>query len=327
MIHEYCNIVYVPCSWQYAPCAPRQRGANEHKLITKEGELAVERAVIIRHPLQWVALRMQAARNARPGARLPQTAIPAPNRISLDDLRGALREGFADFLAFRSDVIFLCILYPCAGLLLWRFASGYDLLHMAFPLAAGFALVGPLFATGLYEMSRQREQGLPVTWATSFAAFRSPAIGSVLLLGAMLLVIFAAWLLAADLIYLVTVSAENPNSFGGFVHDVLFTRRGHAMFLLGEGIGFVFAALALCISLVSFPLVLDRHVTAADAVRTSIAAARANPFETALWGLIVAVLLLAGSAPFLIGLVVVLPVLGHATWHLYRRLIPSDLAL
>ncbi len=282
------------------------------------------KAAIIRHPLQWMALRLQAARGALPGARLPQTAIPAPNRISLDDLRGALREGFADFLAFRSDVIFLCILYPCAGLLLWRFASGYDLLHLAFPLAAGFALVGPLFATGLYEMSREREQGLPVSWATSFAAFRSPAIGSVLVLGAMLLVIFVAWLLAAELIYLVTVSAEKPDSFGSFARDVMFSRRGHAMFILGEGVGFLFAALALCISLVSFPLVLDRHVTAADAVRTSIAAARANPVETALWGLIVAVLLLAGSLPFLIGLIVVLPVLGHATWHLYRRLISWD---
>ncbi len=285
----------------------------------------MEKAVIIRHPLQWAAVRLQAVGSVKPDARLPQTAMPAPNRIAIGDLRAALREGFADFLAFRSDVIFLCIIYPCAGLALWRFASGYNLVHLVFPLAAGFALVGPLFATGLYEMSRQREQGLPVTWATSFAAFRSPAIGSVVVLGALLLAIFAAWLLSADLIYRVTVAAEHPNSLGGFVRDVLFTRRGHAMFLLGEGIGFIYAILALCIGLVSFPLVLDRHVTASDAVRTSIAAARANPVETALWGLIVAALLLAGSLPFLIGLVVVLPILGHATWHLYRRLIPADL--
>ncbi len=280
----------------------------------------MEKAAVIRHPLQWAALRVQSVAGAAPMARLPQTAIPAPRRISVDDVRGALRQGFADFLAFRSDVIFLCVLYPCAGLLLWRFASGYNLLHMAFPLIAGFALVGPLFATGLYEMSRQHEHGLPVTWATAFAAFRSPAIGSILLLGVVLLAIFGAWLLAANGLYLGTVAAEKPNSLADFVHDVLFTRRGNAMIIAGFGAGFLFAALALCVSIVSFPLMLDRHATTADAVRTSIAAARKNPLETALWGLIVAVLLALGSLPFLIGLVVVLPLLGHATWHLYRRI-------
>jgi uncharacterized membrane protein len=287
-------------------------------------EAALEKAVVIRHPLQWAAVRVQSVASAKANARLPQTAIPAPRRIGIDDLRAALSEGFADFLAFRSDVIFLCILYPCAGLLLWRFASGYNLLHMAFPLVAGFALVGPLFATGLYEMSRQYEQGVPVTWGTAFAAFRSPAIVSILMLGALLLAIFAAWLLTADLLYLGTVAAEKPTSLGSFVRDVLLTGRGYAMIILGNGLGLLFAAVALCISIVSFPLMLDRHTTAATAIRTSIAVARLNPVETALWGLMVAVLLALGSAPFLIGLVVVLPVLGHATWHLYRRLIPID---
>jgi uncharacterized membrane protein len=284
----------------------------------------VEKTVLIRHPLQWAALRLQDIAKAPPVARLPQQAIPAPNRITTDDLFAALHAGLADFLTFRSDVIFLCVLYPCAGLVLWRFASGYNLIHMAFPLAAGFALVGPLFATGLYEMSRQHEQGMPVTWATAFAAFRSPAIGSILALGVLLMAIFAAWLLAADVIYAATVAAEKPDSLGAFVHDVLHSARGNFMTIVGVGVGFGFAAVALCLSLVSFPLLLDRHASAADAVRTSIAAAEANPRETALWGLTVAVLLAIGSLPFLIGLVVVLPVLGHATWHLYRRLIPRS---
>jgi uncharacterized membrane protein len=172
-------------------------------------------------------------------------------------------------------------------------------------------------------MSRQKEQGRQVGWATAFDAFRSPAIGSILALGALLFAIFGAWMLAADILYNATVAAEHPTTLAMFIHDVLHSARGSAMTIVGVAVGFGFAAVALCLSLVSFPLLLDRHVSTADAVRTSIAAARANPRETAMWGATVAFLLVLGSAPFLIGLVVVLPVLGHATWHLYRRLIPQ----
>jgi uncharacterized membrane protein len=283
----------------------------------------VDKAVVVRHPLQWIILRLQDIARAVPERRLAQVAMPAPNRIAVGDLWAALAAGWSDFLAFRSDVIFLCILYPLTGLVLWRFARGNDLIQLAFPLAAGFAIVGPLFATGLYEMSRERERGLPVTWATSFAALRSPAIFGILAVGGMLLAIFAAWLAAADLIYLASVAAERPGSFSDFVHDVVATRRGTAMTLVGIGVGFGFAAVALCVSVVAFPLLLDRQVGAVDAVRASVRAVRANPFEMAVWGGVVAAGLVVGSAPFLIGLIVVLPVLGHATWHLYRRVMPT----
>lgn len=93
------------------------------------------------------------------------------------------------------------------------------------------------------------------------------------------------------------------------------------LILVGCGVGFLFAVVALCISVVSFPLMLDRHASATDAILTSLKAVMINPFNIAVWGLFVAALLVIGSLPCFLGLAVVLPVLGHATWHLYRRMI------
>ncbi|MEJ0046036.1 MAG: DUF2189 domain-containing protein [Rhodospirillales bacterium] len=251
----------------------------------------------------------------------PRCPRPAASRPPIYGRRWG--QGYADFLAFRSDVIVLCLVYPIAGSLLWRLASGHSLPQLIFPLVAGFALVGPLCATGLYEMSRRHELGEPITWASAFAAFRSPGIRSILTLGICLLVVFVAWLAAAELIYLATLGPGLPASFAALTHDVLFTTRGRLMTIIGIDVGFFFAVAVLCTTAIAFPLLLDRKVTVSQAVQASIRAALTNPREMALWGLIVAGLLVLGSAPFLVGLIVVVPVLGHGTWHLYRKLIPT----
>ena len=182
---------------------------------------------------------------------------------------------------------------------------------------------GPLAAVGLNEMSRRREQGISVTWVDAFGVLRSPAIGAIALLGLLLAEIFLLWLLAAQAIYDLTLGPEPPASLGMFVRDVFTTGAGWALIVVGIGVGFLFAVAVLAISVVSFPMLLDRNVGLDTAVGTSIRAVVANPRTMAIWGLIVAVGLVIGSVPFLLGLAVVLPVLGHATWHLYRRVVPS----
>src|SRR5207249_10786738 len=116
------------------------------------------------------------------------------HRITLADLRDALSRGVDDFYAFRTDVAFLCVIYPLVGLVLARLVFGYELLPLLFPLASGFALVGPVAAVGLYEMSRRREAGAEAGWADAFAVFRAPAFGSIVLFGLMLMAIFLLWL-------------------------------------------------------------------------------------------------------------------------------------
>jgi uncharacterized membrane protein len=284
----------------------------------------------IRNPVEWSVDQFRHAASAvesagRVGRRTREnlhSPAPAIRRVAVADLGLALARGYDDFLAYRTDVIFLCVLYPLVGLVLARLAFGYDLLPLIFPLASGFALVGPFAAVGLNEMSRRREAGMAVTWADAFGVFRSPSFGAIVLLGLVLMAIFLLWLLAAEAIYQTTLGPAPPASLAGFVQDVLATPEGWTMIGLGVGVGFLFALLVLAISVVSFPLLLDREVGIDTAVVTSVRAVFGNPGPMAAWGLIVAGGLVIASIPFFLGLIIVMPVLGHATWHLYRLIVP-----
>jgi uncharacterized membrane protein len=285
----------------------------------------------IRNPIEWSGAQLVSAAHAaeevgRSIDHMRDTAhspAPAIRRIALGDVWQALRQGFSDFEAYRSDVIFLCATFPIVGLVLARLAFGSDLLPLLFPLASGFAIIGPLAAVGLYEMSLRREQGAEVGWANAFDVLKAPAIGGIAALGLMLIAVFLVWLLAAWVIFQATLAPTLPQapSPSVFVQAVLFTAPGQEMIVMGISVGFIFALLAMMLSVVSFPLLLDRDTGLDTAIGTSFRAVLANPGPMALWGLIVAAGLLAGSALVFVGLMVVIPVLGHATWHLYRKLI------
>jgi uncharacterized membrane protein len=281
---------------------------------------------MITTPPGWGARVLSQAYNtvtsAHPASSQGVSTVPQVRRIGIDDLRWALTHGFQDFAASRTDVIFLCVVYPLLGLLLARVASGYDMLPLVFPLVSGFALVGPLAAVGLNEMSRRREQGMPAGLGAAFGAFRSPSIGSIVLLGVVLMMLLVSWMVFSNTIYNATLGPQPPESLSSFVNDVLYTHAGRMMMLVGIGSGFVFAVVALTLSAVTFPMLLDRNVSLETAIRTSAAVVWRNPVTMAVWGLIIAASLVIGSIPLLLGLVIVMPVLGHATWHLYRRAVP-----
>lgn len=251
-------------------------------------------------------------------------AVPAIRKIGLADLKDALSRGADDFLAMPTHAIFLCVIYPLIGLVAARLAFGYSVLPLLYPLATGFALVGPLAAIGLYELSRRREQGLDVSAGDAFNVLRSSSLGAIVALGLLLVVIFAMWMGAANAIYIDNFGYKPPASAAAFIHDVLTTEAGWNLIVTGNAVGLIFAVVALTLSAVSFPMLIDRDIGAAGALLTSIRAVIANPLVMAVWGLIVAALLLIGSLPFFIGLTVVLPILGHATWHLYRKLVVAD---
>jgi uncharacterized membrane protein len=261
--------------------------------------------------------------HAMPAGAMP-TQRPVIRTISVADLKNALAKGYDDFAAMPSHAIFLCIVFPIIGLIMGGLTLGYQLMWLIFPLLVGFALVGPVAAVGLYELSRRREQGVDVSIVHAVGVLRSPAIWPIAALGTMLLMIFVAWLLAAQALYYWLFERLVPESMFDFIRQVFTTSEGWTLIVVGNLVGLLFAVIAFTLSVVSIPLLLDRNVGAAAAAATSIRAVLANPVPMAVWGLIVCAALALGSLPLLLGLTFVVPILGHATWHLYRNVVAAD---
>ena len=256
-------------------------------------------------------------------------------RIGNEDLRIALRQGWDDFKEMRGDLIFVGLLYPLIGIAAAVMTTSAPLLPFFFPVVAGVGLLGPLAAVGFYELARRREDGLTSNWSHFLDVRKRPSWDDIAIVAGLLLVIFALWLAAAGALYLLfwgySAPAKlsgfawyEPYSIGGFITRLFTTPEGWALIVAGNLVGLVFAALVLAVSVVSLPMLVDRDITAAQAVSTSWRAAKANPGAMARWGVIVAALLVLGSIPLFIGLALVLPWLGYSTWHLYTRLVDRN---
>lgn len=158
-----------------------------------------------------------------------------------------------------------------------------------------------------------------MSWSAVSGIFQSRSRRAIVTLGLVLLALFVAWLWTAQLIYMQIFGDETPKSLSGFISQVFETPEGIRLIVIGNVVGFLFAALIFSISVVSFPLLLDRDVSAPVAAVTSLKAVAANPLTMAAWGFIVAATLAVASIPFFLGLAVAVPLLGHATWHLYKK--------
>ena len=240
-------------------------------------------------------------------------------KIGYSEVLNALAEGFEDFWEKPSHNFFLYLVYPFIGFILIRWASTGDAFQLIYPLIAGFALIGPFAALGLYEISRRRELDLDTSWRHAFAVFRSPAIPSILVIGILLLSLLLLWLSVSQGLYDRFYGPDEPSSFAILVSSLLTTSRGWNLLILGHLIGLGFALLVLATTSVALPLLIDRHCNALVAILVSLRVFITNPLPILLWGVVVAILLFIGSLPLFLGLAVVIPVLGHATWHLYRK--------
>jgi uncharacterized membrane protein len=267
---------------------------------------------------------INAARPAKSGAK-SKTKSAAPEipvrTLKASDLDLSLREGWKDFLSMRGDLIFVGLLYPLVGLVAASVMLGYKFVPLFFPIAAGISLMGPIVAIGFYELARRREEGLESDWSHFFDVRKRPSFDGLGTVAALLISIFALWVATAGGLYLALWGTTFPESIGAFLSRLFTTPEGWALIIIGNLIGAVFAVLVLAISFVSLPMLVDCDIEANTALSTSIRAFRANKAMLIRWGVIVAILLALGSIPIFIGLAVVLPWLGYATWHLYTHVI------
>ena len=249
-------------------------------------------------------------------------AQPLPLRhITVDDLRASLRDGYEDFMDKRGDLIFIGILYPIIGLVAALVTLKGNTAQVLFPIAAGLSLVGPLVSTGFYELARRRESGLESNWWHFLDVRKNESLDQIIFVGALLIAIFVAWVASAALIYNAFFGDRSPSSVGDLLAMLFTTGEGWAMMIVGNLVGLLFAIVVLAVSVISLPMLIDRDIDAGTAVAASVRCVRENPGVMMRWGLIVAALLFVGSLPVFLGLAVVLPVLGYATWHLYTRVV------
>ena len=255
----------------------------------------------------------QAYSQQLPQNRISPSQVPAIRRIGTDDLRAALMLGWDDFRAHPTQLFFLGIIYPVVAVILWKVSAGRGLLPLFYPLVSGFALIGPITAIGLYEISLRRERGQPASWRNCVDVRHSPALGSIIGLALILVAIFLLWMVTAQLLYHAAFGNLSVTLMSDFVERLFTTPGGWFLIVCGNLVGLAFACIVLGLTVVSFPMMLDRNADMRLAVRTSLQAMARNRLILALWGVIIGSLVMLGSLVAFVGLAVVLPVLGHAT--------------
>lgn len=247
------------------------------------------------------------------GGNAPATGARA---LEMGDLRAALAAGWGDFRACPAFGLFFAAIYVVAGLLLYQVLVTRGAAAWLVPAAAGFPLLGPFVAVGLYEVSRCREASRPVRWGAVLGALRGHGDEQLLSMGVIVFVGFGFWLMIAHAIFAVFMAESGA---GGETLAVFFTGPGLMMLLVGSVVGGLLALAFYAITVLSLPMLVDRAVDFPSAIIFSLATVRANAAVFLTWAVVVAAGLFAAMVPLFLGLFVVLPVLGHATWHLYRR--------
>lgn len=251
----------------------------------------------------------------------PRRPDPVVRTITFSDITESLSAGLRDFQAAPAYGLFFGLIYAAAGILLMLSISALKMTYLAYPLGAGFALIGPLVAVGLYEVSRRRELGLPLSWGAVLKTSLTQARGEIGWMSFVVLFVLIIWLYQVRLLLALFLGFEPISTLRDFLTVVLTTPQGWMFLAVGHVIGAILSLVLFSLTVVSFPLLLDRPVDFITAMITSVRAVALNPRPMVLWALTIVILLVTASLPMFLGLIVVLPVLGHATWHLYRRLV------
>lgn len=250
--------------------------------------------------------------------------IPAvvASDLNVGDLRAALSAGWEDFKAYPAFGLFFAAIYVVAGMFIYFALLVRGEIGWLVPAAAGFPLLAPFVAVGLYEVSRRRQAGLLMSWRAILGALRGRGDEQILSMGVILFVAFAFWLMVAHGVFAIFLA---ESGIGSESMALFQTSSGIMMLLVGGVIGALMALAFYAITVVSLPMLVDREIDFITAIIVSLATVRSNKFVLLTWAVVIAVTLFLAMIPLFLGLFIVLPVFGHATWHLYCRSVdPPD---
>jgi uncharacterized membrane protein len=245
--------------------------------------------------------------------------IPVVRPVSFADLGACLRAGIADFAAAPLYGLFFGAVYAVAGLLIIASIVALRMEYLAYPLMAGFALIGPFVAVGLYEVSRRRERGEPLSWRVVLGAVAGARRSELSWMAFAMLFALVLWMYQVRLLIAFLISDIGTGTLAEFVTALVTTPNGLLFLAIGHGVGAVLSLVIFALTVTAVPLLLDRDLDFITAMIASVRSVLAAPLVMISWGLFVVLAILAACLPAFLGLLVVLPVLGHTTWHLYRR--------
>jgi uncharacterized membrane protein len=249
---------------------------------------------------------------------------PVVRAITITDINEAWAQGLRDFWAAPAYGLAFGGLYAAGGIIIVLSVTALGLGYLAYPLAAGFALIGPFAAVGLYEVSRRQEAGMALTWRAVLGAIFEQRNRQLAWMGFVTVFFFVVWMYQVQLLVALFLGTRSFATLHEFLVALTTTPEGLVFLFLGNAIGALLSIALFSITFVSFPLLLDRDVDFVTAMITSVRAVVTSPVAAIGWAITIVVLLILASLPFFLGLVVVLPILGHTTWHLYRRIVVSE---
>ena len=239
-----------------------------------------------------------------------------------------LGAGWNDFTSAGAVSLAWGFLFAAIGLVILAALHFWRFYNLALPLAAGFMLIAPVLVAGLYQVSRTLEREERVSMATPFAAWRRHP-GELGAMGVVLGLFFLAWIRIATLLFAWFFGLDTPNLGGevpdlrGFIESVVLSGRNATFLIVSTAIGAVLAFVVFALSAISVPMLVDRDIGVVEAMATSVAAVRANPWPMTVWAILIVLFTAAGVAVGFVGLTVTLPLLAHASWHAYRDLVPE----
>lgn len=250
-----------------------------------------------------------------------QPQAPEVIPVTMSDIRAALAAGWRDFRRAPSFGLFFGGFYALGGILISGLMFWWNMIYMVIPLVIGFMLIGPFVAVGLYEVSRCLQEGRPLTWKGVLGVMMKQREREFVWMSFVTLFVFWVWIYQVRLLLALFFGFKTFSTFGSFLHILFQTANGITFLIVGNIVGALLSLVLFSLTVVSFPLLLDREVDFITAMITSVKSVVTSPAAMIGWGICIAVLTVLAIVPAFVGLIVVLPVLGHATWHLYRKLV------